>query len=268
MRRAKLNTKAIEFLATLSDDLNLDFESDDSDADRTWHPQKFQIIGASDFSDSGEEDIVTENEPVVSTSGENPTLSPSSPLQQQIDQNPLPNATILNTGWSQKSFIGKPLPGNNFGPYLPINIRTPFDYVKTYLPYKHFEDAALYTNMYVMRKTGKELKTTANEIQIVYGIYDMTSVFKYSRLKMYWDSRDMGFGLISQAITRDRFLKLRFCLHYVDINIHPAGNNNRFWKDQPIIDQVRNACRNIPRLVDCYSVDEQMIPFTGRCPSR
>jgi len=268
MRRAKLNAKAIEILATLSDNSDLDYGSDDSDADRTWHPQKVKIIGASDFSDSGEEDIVTENEPVVSTSGENQTLSPSSPLQQQMDQNPLPNATILNTGWTQKSFIGKPLPGNNFGPYLPINIRTPFDYVKTYLSDKHFEEAALYTNMYVMSKTGKELKTTANEMQIMYGVHAMMSVFKYPRFKMYWDSRGMGFGPISQAITRDRFLKLRSCLHYVDINNRPAGNNNRFWKVQPIIDQVRNACRNIPRLVDCYSVDEQMIPFTGRCPSR
>jgi hypothetical protein len=78
----------------------------------------------------------------------------------------------------------------------------------------------------------------------------------------------MGFGPISQAITRDRFLKLRTSLHYVDINNRPADNNNRFWKVQPIIEQVRNACRNIPRLVDCYSVDEQMIPFKGRCPNR
>lgn len=57
MRRSKLNAKAIEILATLSDDSDLDYGSDDSDADRTWHPQKVQIIGASDFSDSGEEDI-------------------------------------------------------------------------------------------------------------------------------------------------------------------------------------------------------------------
>jgi len=75
MRRAKLNAKAIEILATLSDNSDLDYGSDDSDADRTWHPQKVKIIGASDFSDSGEEDIVTENEPVVSTSGENQTTT-------------------------------------------------------------------------------------------------------------------------------------------------------------------------------------------------
>lgn len=60
MRRAKLNAKAIEMLATLSDDSDLDYGSDDSDADRTWHPHKVQNIGASDFSDSGEEDIVTD----------------------------------------------------------------------------------------------------------------------------------------------------------------------------------------------------------------
>jgi hypothetical protein len=93
------------------------------------------------------------------------------PLEQQIDLNPLPNIYILNTGWSQKSFIGMPLPGNNYGPYLSINIGTPLDYVKKHLSEEHFEEAALYTNMYVMNKTGKELKTTANEIKIVYGIH-------------------------------------------------------------------------------------------------
>lgn len=269
MRRAKLNAKTIEFLATLSDNSDLDYGTDDSDADRTWQPQKAQIIGASDFSDSDEEIILaeTENLPVVSSSDENQTVSPPSPLEQQIDQNPVPNLSILNTGWSQKSFIGKPLPGNNYGPFLPINIGTPLDYVKKYLSDEHFDEAALFTNMYVMNKTGKELKTTANEIKNVYGVHAMMSVFKYPRLKMYWDSKGMCFGPISQAITRDRFLKLRSSLHYVDINNRPTDNNH-FWKVQPIIDRVRNACRNIPRLVDCYSVDEQMIPFTGRCPNR
>jgi len=33
------------------------------------------------------------------------------------------------------------------------------DYIKKYHPDKHFEEAALYTNMYVMSKTGKELQT-------------------------------------------------------------------------------------------------------------
>jgi hypothetical protein len=46
-----VNAKAIEFLVTLSDNSDLDYGTDDSDADRTWKPHKAQITGASDFSD-------------------------------------------------------------------------------------------------------------------------------------------------------------------------------------------------------------------------
>jgi len=84
----------------------------------------------------------------------------------------------------------------------------------------------------------------------------MMSVFKYPRLYMYYDIKGMCIGPISQAITRDRFLKLRSSLHYIDINNQPTDNYNHFWKVRPIIEQIRNGCRNIPRLVDYYSVDE------------
>jgi hypothetical protein len=32
--------------------------------------------------------------------------------------------------------------------------------------------------IYIMNKTGKELKTTTNEIKIVYGVHAMMNVFK------------------------------------------------------------------------------------------
>jgi len=121
--------------------------------------------------------------------------------------------------------------------------------------------------MYALNKMGKELKTTADEIKILYGVHAMISILKYPRLRMYWN-RSYGLNCISQAITRDRFLILRTCLHYVDINNRPTDNNSKLWKIQPIVDQVRNACRSISRSVGCYSIDEQMIPFTGRCPNR
>jgi len=110
--------------------------------------------------------------------------------------------TVPNTRWSHRSFQSKPLPGNFYGPHLPITILSPLDYVKKYLPDEHFEETALYTNMYEMSKVGKELKTKANKIKIVYGVQAMKSIFKYSRLKMYWSSKSLCFDPISQAITR------------------------------------------------------------------
>lgn len=84
---------------------------------------------------------------------------------------------------------------------------------------------------------------------------------------MYWQ-RGITKDLISSVITRDRFTSIRTFLHYVDVNNRPAKNNSKFWKVQPIIDYVQKACKEIPRYIGTYSIDEKMVPFTGRCPHR
>lgn len=82
------------------------------------------------------------------------------------------NAQVLvvspNVGWSQTSFKSIPLPEFH-GLYNFIEIGSPISYVEKYLPNLHFEEAAMYTNMYALAQRGKELKTTPNEIKVVYG---------------------------------------------------------------------------------------------------
>jgi hypothetical protein len=63
---------------------------------------------------------------------------------------------------------------------------------------------------------------------------------------------------------------LRTNLHVVD-NLgvtEETKKSNRLWKIQPVIDSVRNRCRALERNEKCTSIDEQMIPFLGRCPVR
>lgn len=120
--------------------------------------------------------------------------------------------------------------------------------------------------MYAMSKLGKELKTCAHEIKVLYGAHAMLGIIRYPRIHMYWQ-RGIQFDLIAQAITRDRFFLLRSCLHFVDVNNRPP-HADRFWKIKPIIDSVRNACLSIPRNIGCFSIDEHMIQFFGRIPHR
>ncbi|KAH9377484.1 hypothetical protein HPB48_006255 [Haemaphysalis longicornis] len=56
-------------------------------------------------------------------------------------------------------------------------------------------------------------------------------------------------------MTRDRFTQTA------------SQTENRLFRVEPIIDAFRKACLELPR-PEVLSVDEQMIPFSGRCPAR
>lgn len=73
---------------------------------------------------------------------------------------------------------------------------------------------------------------------------------------------------ITDALTRDRFFLIRTNLHIVDKAAVPAQekSQNRLWLVQPMIDTVRNRCLELSRSHGTYSIDEQMIPFLGKCP--
>ena len=42
---------------------------------------------------------------------------------------------------------------------------------------------------------------------------------------------------------------------------------DRLWKVRPFVDRIQRVCVGLPREAN-VSIDEQMISFTGRCPSR
>ncbi|KAL4100682.1 hypothetical protein QTP88_020716 [Uroleucon formosanum] len=285
MRRAKLN--ASDILSVLNDESELDDFSDDSDVDRTWQPTISTNIGQSDCSglDSDEDQVNTifntddinitniNNDIIISDIYNNINTNHVNVASNSNDginilTTNAPNSAQVspNIGWSQTPFATIPLP-EFYGPHNFIEIGLPISYVEKYLPNLHFEKASMYTNMYALAQKGKELKTTPNEIKVFYGAQALMGVIKYPRLNMYWQ-RGITLDLISSVITRDRFTSIRTFLHYVDVNNRPAGNTSKFWKVQPIIDCVQKACREIPRYIGMYSIDEQMVPFTGRCPHR
>ncbi|CAB3241777.1 unnamed protein product [Arctia plantaginis] len=144
------------------------------------------------------------------------------------------------------------------------SVREPIDYFDD----QFYEMVCTCTNLYYLRKTGSELKTTKSEIQKLFGIHILIGCIPFPRLPMYWRS-GISLDKITSKMSRVRFLQLRNALHVVSTDTAPPQQaTNPLWKVQPMITQVRNGCYKQERVPGYYSIDEQMIPFTGRCPLR
>ncbi|KAK3566746.1 hypothetical protein QTP86_004447 [Hemibagrus guttatus] len=73
----------------------------------------------------------------------------------------------------------------------------------------------------------------------------------------------------STSMTRNRFYTLRNSIKIV-IDLDVSDEDKRkdlLWKVRPLLNKARQGCISQPR-TGKLSVDEQMIPFTGRCPIR
>lgn len=124
------------------------------------------------------------------------------------------------------------------------------------------------SNRYCLNTTGKELKTPACDLNNFFGIQLIMGTIRYPKIRMYWDQK-YRLPAVADVMTRNRFTKLGQNLHLVDNDtVTDNAKINKFWIVQPMIDSIRNRCLQLPRQVGDYSIDEQMIPFLGACPSR
>lgn len=150
----------------------------------------------------------------------------------------------------------------------PEPLKTSLQYFDQYFSDDFFREAAEFSNQYSIWKLGKILHTDVQELKKFFAVNLVMGCVPFPRLRMYW-SNDHRYTLVCDNISRDRFFSLRNCFHVVDVSQPPENrNDNKLWKVQPVINAVRNACLQLPRDHVTYSIDEQMIPFTGRCPMK
>ncbi|XP_064469018.1 piggyBac transposable element-derived protein 3-like [Ornithodoros turicata] len=165
--------------------------------------------------------------------------------------------------WKAGTFKAKDAPNFRRTDYVPP-VRTPLQYLMDYFDDTFFENAAEKTAMYSHTKNGKVLNVTPARVKQLFGMHILMGCVPLPQISMYWQN-GLRFEMISSVMPREEFKVLRTNLHFVDtVKPPPDAQTNKLWKVQPVVESVRNQCLRLERTSSCYSVDEQMIPFTGR----
>ncbi|GBP81761.1 PiggyBac transposable element-derived protein 3 [Eumeta japonica] len=195
---------------------------------------------------------------------EAPIIPPSIP-SGRTTRTSRQGSTTRRRVWKQVPFEDGP---HNYMPIPTKPVRRPVDYFRDYFDDDFIEKISHCTNLYYLRSTGRELKYTSTEITKLLAIHIIMGCVPYPRLPMYWRAGTKS-GLICNIMSRDRYLTLRNALHVVEGDSAPdSEKGNVLWKVQPMIDKVKDTCNKLERVPGFYSIDEQMIPFTGRCKLR
>lgn len=143
----------------------------------------------------------------------------------------------------------------------PTNCDVPFKFFKLYFPQSFFELLAEKTNQYALQKN-IALSVTVSDIENFIALHILMGVYKFPRIRMYWE-KSCNITIFSETMSRDKFFRMRTCLHAVDNLSKPEGTTDAFWKVRPFFETVRRRCTELV-VEENVAVDEQMVPFTGQ----
>ncbi|KAK8781011.1 hypothetical protein V5799_017648 [Amblyomma americanum] len=143
---------------------------------------------------------------------------------------------------------------------------SPLDYYKQYVKDDMLVEMAEKTNQRIHKDRGIAAKISAQEVKQFLGCSMLMGVIGYPRIRFFW-KKGMAVSAIADTMPRDRFFQIRsnLCCQTEDDVTDKDKKLQRLWKVAPFVEMVRQGCLSLER-PNCFCVDEQIIPFSGRCP--
>ncbi|XP_055379446.1 piggyBac transposable element-derived protein 3-like [Condylostylus longicornis] len=115
--------------------------------------------------------------------------------------------------------------------------------------------------MYVLKAFGNEMSLSITDIKKFYGCSIIMGCLNFPKMRMYW-AKATRIELIANSMSRDRFIQLRSNIHFADTS--EPSSINKFWRIQPVVNLVRERCNQLATEITSYSIDKQMVPFSGK----
>lgn len=182
------------------------------------------------------------------------------PPQISPPRNEFPITQKKNIKWLQQPFQCPTIELQDLETQVQVDyLRNPINFFLQYFENDFFEIVAFNTNLYTVQNNNTNFKpTNKHEIQTLIAIHLIMGCLKFPRIHMYWEEK-FRVPLISNSMSRDRFLQLRNNLHIIN-NFDISRNNvDKLIKVRPLYDQIKKKFNNLPKVRN-VCIDEQMVP--------
>lgn len=140
----------------------------------------------------------------------------------------------------------------------------PLDFFKLFWPTEFIEHMCSESEKYAKYKYGDDsFSVTPEEIYKVIAILLLSGYNTLPNTRMYWETKaDVQNAAVSNAMSRDNFLRLFRNLHFSDNNT--TDESDRCRKVRPLLDHMSSAFENYAQpLPLVWSLDEAMEPYYG-----
>ncbi|KAG0431586.1 hypothetical protein HPB47_021640, partial [Ixodes persulcatus] len=148
-------------------------------------------------------------------------------------------------------------------PQCILNMETPYEFFKYYCTSSLTELIVEQSNLYsVQHSPNSPLSMSEEELEQFIGILFHMSITQLPGSRYYW-TKEFNIPNVSTVMTCKRFEEIKGNLHFKDNTSIPIENSDALAKLRPFLTEVLKPMRDVPK-EEHLTVDEQIIPFTGR----
>lgn len=125
-----------------------------------------------------------------------------------------------------------------------------------------------YTKLYAAQKNNHDFDVTVEELKKFFGIIILTGYHTLPRERLYWSlDEDCSVPIVSRTMSKNRFMEIKKFLHFCD-NESAAESTDKMFKVRPLADILIKKFLQWGLVHELLSVDESMIKYFGRHPSK